>query len=120
MSDEIPILDDAVLAELRESVGGDDEFVAELVGTYLAEGETHLSEMIGALAGGDPAAIVRPAHSLKSSSAALGAARLSTICREIEHAGREGRFDGLPASLEVAQAAWEATVAEMTARGLAG
>ena len=39
---------------------------------------------------GDAAAIVRPAHTLKSSSAALGALRLAQIAREIEMAGRAG------------------------------
>lgn len=118
MSDQPPVLDQQVLDALRDSVGGDDAFVADLVATYLTEGAEHIAEMEAAAA--DAAAIVRPAHSMKSSSAALGAARMSSISRDIEFAGREGRAEGLAASVQEARAAWEATVAELRARGLAG
>src|SRR3954466_13181625 len=94
MTDEAPVLDPAVLDELRDSVGGDEEFIADLVATYVNEGSGHLSEMHAAAAAGDAAAIVRPAHTLKSSSAALGAMRLSQIARDIEFAGREGAVEG--------------------------
>ena len=53
MTDISAILDQAVLAELRASVGGDDAFVHELAGAYLAEGTTHLDAMADALASGD-------------------------------------------------------------------
>ena len=119
MSDQPAILDQQVLDALRESVAGDDAFLADLVATYLTEGAEHMAEIEEAAAAGDAATIVRPAHSLKSSSAALGAARLSSISRDIEIAGREGRPDGLAASVEQARAAWEATVAELRERGLA-
>ena len=120
MSTETPILDDKVIAELRESVGGDDAFVIDLATTYLAEGPEHLRALEDAVAAGDIAAAVRPAHTLKSSSASLGAMRLSEISRGIEHAAREGRSDGLAAAVEEAKAAWAETVAAMNDRGLTG
>ena len=43
MTDDAPILDESVLDELRESVGGDEEFVADLVATYVAEGREHMA-----------------------------------------------------------------------------
>jgi HPt (histidine-containing phosphotransfer) domain-containing protein len=121
MSDEgIPVLDEAVISELRESVGGDDSFVAELASAYLAEGEQHLAAMEEALARGDIAGVVRPAHTMKSSSASLGAMRLSLIAKSIEFAAREGRVEGLEAAVADARAAWDLTVAAMTERGMAG
>ncbi|HYI21120.1 MAG TPA: Hpt domain-containing protein [Candidatus Limnocylindrales bacterium] len=120
MSDDPPTLDEQVLAELRASVGDDDEFVADLARTFIEEGGGHIEAMDAACAAGDATAIVRPAHSLKSSSAALGAMRLSSISREIEFAGREGRTDGLNEQMAEAHAAWDDTVAELKARGLAG
>src|SRR3954447_2541793 len=95
MTDEAPLLDPAVLDELRDSVGGDEEFIADLVATYVNEGSGHLSEMHAAAAAGDAAAIVRPAHTLKSSTAARAAIRLSQIARDIEFAGGEGDASGL-------------------------
>lgn len=119
MNDE-PILDEAAIAELRESVGGDTEFVADLVRTYLSEGESHLEQMSAAAASGDAGAIVRPAHTLKSSSASVGAARLARIAREIEFAGREGRTDGFTTAVDEARQVWGETVAAMRERGMAG
>ena len=120
MSSETPVLDDNVIAELRESVGGDDAFVIDLAATYLAEGPEHLQALEDAVARGDVAAAVRPAHTLKSSSASLGAMRLSEISRGIEHAAREGRADGLAEAVEEAKAVWALTVAAMNERGLTG
>jgi HPt (histidine-containing phosphotransfer) domain-containing protein len=118
MTDEAPVLDPAVLDELRDSVGGDEEFIADLVATYVNEGSGHLSEMQAAAAARDAAAIVRPAHTLKSSSAALGAMRLSQIARDIEFAGREGDASGLTERVAAASSAWEETMAAMAAAGL--
>ena len=119
MSDE-PVLDEAAVAELSESVGGDGDFVADLVRTYLSEGEAHLEQMTAAAAAGDAEAIVRPAHTLKSSSASVGAARLARMARDIELAGREGRTDGLAAAVADARQAWSETVVAMRERGMAG
>jgi hypothetical protein len=48
--DEAPVLDLAVIVELRRSTGDDDEFMADLVGSYLAEGDTNLEDMAAAVA----------------------------------------------------------------------
>ena len=116
--DGAPVLDKGVLAELRASVGDDDDFIRELVETYVTEGTANMDELLAAAAAGDAAAIVRPAHSLKSTSASLGAMRLSAICRSIEEAGREGRTDSLAQDAELARAAWAETLAAFTASGL--
>jgi HPt (histidine-containing phosphotransfer) domain-containing protein len=119
MTDETPVLDQAVLDELRDSVGGDESFIADLAATYLAEGPDHLDAMQAAAAANDAAAIVRPAHTLKSSSASLGATRLSHIARDIELAGRNGETSGLSERVSTAREAWAQTVAAMKESGLA-
>ncbi|HET9853240.1 MAG TPA: Hpt domain-containing protein [Candidatus Limnocylindrales bacterium] len=116
---DVPVLDPGVIAELLESTGGDEEFVRDLVATYVEEGTGLLGGMRDAVASGDAAAIVRPAHSLKSSSAAIGVMRLSSICRSIEAAGREGRADALGDAVEEAGAAWTASLEALQAAGLA-
>ena len=119
-ADEAPILDHAVLAELRESTGDDDEFVRELAEAYVGEATGYLDAMTAAAAAGDPAAMVRPAHTLKSASATMGAMRLSVICRGLEEAGRDGRKDGLAGDVAAAHAAWAETLEALTAAGLTG
>ena len=113
-----PILDEAVLADLRASVGDDQEFMVDLVETYVTEGGANMDGLLAAAAAGDCAAIVRPAHTLKSTSASLGAMRLSSICRGIEQAGREARPDSLREDAELARATWDETLAAFAAAGL--
>jgi HPt (histidine-containing phosphotransfer) domain-containing protein len=119
MHDDAPLLDDAVIAELRDSTGGDDEFIRELVEAYVSEAKGYLDAMTATAAAADPASIVLPAHTLKSSSATLGAMRLAAIARGIEEAGRAGRSDSLVEDVEQARAAWTETLAALTAAGLA-
>ena len=88
-----PVLDEATLADVQASVADDAEFVADLVRTYLADGPTHLAAIADAVAADDAAALVRPAHTLKSSSATVGAMRISARARRIEMAARAGSID---------------------------
>jgi HPt (histidine-containing phosphotransfer) domain-containing protein len=88
-----PILDEAVLAELLATTGDDMAFVRELIESYLAEAPAQVEGIATAVAASDAAALVRPAHTLKSSSATLGALRLSAVARRLELAGRSGTLD---------------------------
>lgn len=95
MSDpDTPTLDTAVLDELSASVDGDRTFVVELIEAYLADGAIHVAAIDAARASDDAEAMVRPAHTLKSSSATVGAARLAATSRELEMAGRSGSLSG--------------------------
>ena len=89
----VPIVDAGVLHELLESTGNDIGFVRELIETYLADTPAQLEAMTAAVEADDAAALVRPAHTLKSSSATVGAMRLSSVARELEMAGRTGALD---------------------------
>ena len=116
--DDALILDEAVLAELRASVGDDREFMVDLVETYVAEGSANMDGLLAAATAQDCAAIIRPAHTLKSTSASLGAMRLSAICRAIEEAGRQSHPDTLREDAELARSTWEATLTAFAAAGL--
>lgn len=117
-----PILDAGVLAELAESVGGDREFVVDLVETYLLDGATQLADIEAAFAARDAELIVRPAHTLKSSSATVGAMEVASLAREIELAGRSGALDGLPPDIDapMLRAAWERASAALRTWSEAG
>ena len=94
-------LDPAAFQHLVDITGGDLEFVDELVDTYLEDAEVQLKAMQEAATGGDAAALVRPAHSLKSSSANVGATHLMEACRSLEADAREGT---VPAAVERVEA----------------
>jgi histidine phosphotransfer protein HptB len=105
----MPVLDERVLGEVMETTGGDIGFVRELVETYLADAPAQLQAMTDAVEADDASALVRPAHTLKSSSATVGAMRLSTVARELEMAGRSGTLEpSVRASLERAATEWTA------------
>ena len=103
------VLDAAVLEELRGSVEGDSAFVVELVEAYLTDGAAHVADVVTALEAVDAAALVRPAHTLKSSSATVGAMRLAGMARELEMDGRAGTLEAASAGERAAsvRAAWE-------------
>lgn len=86
-ADSAQLIDRQVLSELRELL--DEEF-EQLVATFLANSPAHLEQIQKAAGQRDLAALVNPAHSLKSSSANLGASSLASLARSIEQAAREG------------------------------
>ncbi len=89
-------VDAATVAALADAVGGDAGFLDELADAYLADAPAHLAAIADAVRAGSAAALVLPAHTLKSSSASLGALALSKICRELELEARDGSLDGAP------------------------
>jgi HPt (histidine-containing phosphotransfer) domain-containing protein len=101
-----PILDEAVLVALRESVGGDGPFVSDLVETYLSDGRDQLAAIEAAVGAGDAAALVRPAHTLKSASLTVGAMRLGELGRTLEQRGRGEQLDGADALVAEARDEW--------------
>jgi HPt (histidine-containing phosphotransfer) domain-containing protein len=87
------MVDDGVLRELRASVQGDSGFVRELVEAYVTDSATLVDAIEAAVAAGDADALVRPAHTLKSSSATLGATTVAATARSLELAARSGSID---------------------------
>ena len=107
-------LDVGVLAELRSSVGDDQAFVVELIDAYLSDGAEQLAAIDAAVEGNDAEALVRPAHTLKSSSATLGALRLSAVARQLEVAGRTAAVGAATAGHVAAlHAEWDAATDEV-------
>ena len=106
-----PMLDANTLAELAVSVGDDASFVVELVEAYLGDAPQLIAVMQAAGVGNDAAALVRPAHTLKSSSATVGALRLAALARQLEAAGRSEVIDDAATleTLAALPAEWEAT-----------
>ena len=74
--------------------GGGSELVAKVVNTYLESSQQLLSAIRDATAAGDPTGFAAAAHTLKSSSAQVGAMGLSNLCKELETLGRENSCEG--------------------------
>jgi signal transduction histidine kinase/CheY-like chemotaxis protein/HPt (histidine-containing phosphotransfer) domain-containing protein len=84
------VLDQKVLNDLREVV--EEEFGPILRG-FIDHAPVLQADLDAGLAAGDVTALVRPAHSLKSSSANVGAMQLSELARNVEHAARQGDME---------------------------
>jgi signal transduction histidine kinase/CheY-like chemotaxis protein/HPt (histidine-containing phosphotransfer) domain-containing protein len=80
------VLDAKVLKDLRDVV--EEDFPAIIRG-FVGHAPTLMRELDEGLAANDVARLVRPAHSLKSSSASVGALQVSELAKTIEHAARE-------------------------------
>ncbi|MGH8146622.1 MAG: ATP-binding protein [Rhodanobacteraceae bacterium] len=80
-------LDTTTLVDLEDIMG--DELVT-LVDAYLRDGATRMQNMHAAAERGDGAEVGKLAHSLKSSSANLGAVPLANRARQVEEAARSG------------------------------
>jgi HPt (histidine-containing phosphotransfer) domain-containing protein len=88
---ELPsVLDTSALDQLRESVGDDPEFVAELVDEFLQDAPTQLESMREAATSGAATDARRAAHTLKGNSRTFGAMQLGSLCQEAETAAVDG------------------------------
>jgi HPt (histidine-containing phosphotransfer) domain-containing protein len=89
--EKLQTLDLAVLASLRElQETGEPDIVSEIGGLFLEHAPKKLSAICDAAEREDARALQMAAHSLKSSSAYVGAMKLSALCKELEEMGRSG------------------------------
>jgi PAS domain S-box-containing protein len=98
---DIPTISASALGELREiaQLSGDGVF-QELVLLFLRNAPLELTKLRDLAHNGELAAVAKLAHSLKGSSAEMGAQRMVSLCHEIELTAREGRTTSIPPALE--------------------
>lgn len=92
--DQHPLIDAAVIANLRllaEYGESEDEFIVELVSTYIELAASIVSEIAAAVRDCDAKALTHLAHKLKGCSRNLGLSRVTAVCEQIEDAGKHGR-----------------------------
>jgi HPt (histidine-containing phosphotransfer) domain-containing protein len=76
-----------VLGELREVLGPE---VDRIVAVYLEDAPRLIAQLERAAVDNDPIALRVAAHTLKSSSANVGATTLAEAARDLEHGARDG------------------------------
>jgi HPt (histidine-containing phosphotransfer) domain-containing protein len=82
---EQPPISSAELAALAEMIGpGMNDVLVDLLDTYRDESAGYVATLVEALHEGNAADMLRPAHNLKSSSASIGARRLSQLSETLE------------------------------------
>ncbi|MBU1139833.1 MAG: response regulator [Proteobacteria bacterium] len=87
-------IDESVLNSFRQlQQPGKSDIRTELVSVYLRSSPGIMQSLQQAAEKNDSEKLWQAAHTLKSSSASLGARRLSSLCHELEIMGRETRVD---------------------------
>ncbi len=95
------VLDAGALANLAQlDPTGANRLLQRVLNTYRSSMARLLAQLAQARAQSDPASMRLVTHTLKSSSASVGALTLSALCGDAERALREGRLEGLPALLD--------------------
>lgn len=85
----LPVIDPGAIAELRALNPGDnDEFLRDVIGIFLADTPVRLAELDESLVSGDLPKFMRAAHSIKGSSANVGAVALRTSAGNLEQLSR--------------------------------
>jgi HPt (histidine-containing phosphotransfer) domain-containing protein len=88
-------IDRKVLASLRELQDvGDPDIIAEVGGLFIKHSPEKINAILQAAESNDAKGLQVAAHSLKSSSAYVGAMLLSEMSKELEMMGRSNVMDG--------------------------
>lgn len=99
------VIDQDVFADLKEATG--DDFVAELVNTFLDETPGIIDDLKTTVLEADADGYRRAAHSIKSNASTFGATALAELAREMDlgalpSAADASSIDELQSSFDVA------------------
>jgi CheY-like chemotaxis protein/HPt (histidine-containing phosphotransfer) domain-containing protein len=89
-------IDRRALERLADGVGGDDQFVTDLIAQFAEDAPGLLAAARAGLDRADAEAVRRAAHTLKSNAATFGAGALAERSRELEDAAKRGALDDGP------------------------
>ena len=83
---DVPVIDAESIENLRALNPGDgDEFLREIITIYLDDTPQRITELEQSMVRGDVATFTRAAHSVKGSSANLGAMAVRQVAEQLEH-----------------------------------
>ncbi len=89
-------IEQEICAKAKEWIGEyGEEFLVELIGDYVDDSTARVARLRQAAVAGDAEALTLEAHTLKSSSASLGAQSLSALAKRLEELGRAGDLAAL-------------------------
>lgn len=108
------VLDALALDRLRElDPTGDNKLIERVVKAFKGSVERLVPQMLEATAARDFAGVRHVAHTLKSSSASIGATRLSRLCAELESLIRLQVLDNIAVQVDGLNAEIKAVVAAL-------
>jgi HPt (histidine-containing phosphotransfer) domain-containing protein len=101
--------------ELRQLAETDEGLVKEVLAVFRSDTAERIARLRASLERGDTAGVKSEAHALKGSSGQVGAAGVSTICRQIELQISSSETAAVKDLVAQLQAAFEAVCRDMNA-----
>lgn len=114
---EIPLIDGEAVATM-EAVGARSgrDVVGKVWKLFLGQAPDAVFKLETLAQGGDPGAVAKQAHFLKSMSLSAGAAQLAELCEGLEHDGKAGDIEAARQKLAATRPLLNETCAEMNRR----
>jgi CheY-like chemotaxis protein/HPt (histidine-containing phosphotransfer) domain-containing protein len=111
--EEAPRVDPEAFDRLARFKGGSEELRRRVIATFERSSEKLVQQIEESASAGDLAGVANAAHTLVSSSAQVGAMRLSDLARRLERAALAGRREESEQLAEDAASEREGTIAEL-------
>jgi CheY-like chemotaxis protein len=107
------VIDHSVLDELLEMGGGDQEFLREMIDSFLTTAPSLLAKLRAGASTGDASALRLAAHTLKSGSKDMGAATLAALFANLESMGHQGELENAATLVVEAEALFSQVATEL-------
>jgi len=108
------IINPEAIAALRELNPGDnDVFLMEIVGIYVEDTPRRILDLKSSLAAGDATLFTRSAHTIKGSSANVGAVVLAATAERLENQSRKEGLADVAALVAECEKEFERAAAEL-------
>ena len=111
-----PHIDPKVIESMLVLGGGGRELLTKMIGLFLQDAPRRLAAIREAMKRDDAHAVAGAAHAFKSSSANLGAAALSDMCKRLERQCREGAIATAPSLVAEIEAEYTQVAADLSGR----
>jgi HPt (histidine-containing phosphotransfer) domain-containing protein len=116
ISDAITMIDITMIDAIRDLQSEEDpDVLASIVSLFLEGMPERLASLKAAIEAGVAKKVQAEAHSMKSSTASLGAAQMSALSRQLEMMGASGQLSEAAATFQKLEAEWSAVQAELRA-----
>jgi PAS domain S-box-containing protein len=108
-----PAIDETVIETLK-SMDDDNSFLNEMITVYLEETPPIIADMKKGLETKDRELFIRSAHTLKSSSASVGAMVLSDLSKELEMMGNNGGLKGAQEKTKIVEQEFQLVIKKLS------
>ena len=101
---------------LEEMVGGDEEFIVEILQLYLEASGADVKGLALSATSGDFGEVARLAHTIKGASGNVGADAMMEMGRRLEEAAKEGAVEDVSRTVAQMLTVFETTTARIQER----